>query len=246
MHVEVLLQQLNHTPLKINTKLMYLKLEEHDQDIKSAKEYIYHEMTSAGMKINENYISERAVVDYCNQYLIKKYSHNRPYYFDASEKFNVTDFQEHFPKEPLVNAYVMYRESYSLKKRYEAILKYEKNGYIQPIFSVNSAGSIYSSKPALQLPYADLALYLDCNFHHFETFEKALKAVSKAKEDSEIITVLRTTVFYRNFRYKQEKEKRRQEVITAIEAESPFMLLEPYYGEFTLEELGYSYQCSSL
>lgn len=246
MHVDELLQQLNRTPLKVNSKLMYLVLNDHDQIIKSAKEYIYQEMASAGMKVNANSISERAVVDYCNQYLIKKYSHNRPYYFDTNEKFNASAFQEHFPKEPLVNAYVMYRESYSLKKRHEALLKYEKNGYIQPILAVNSASSVYASKPALQLPYADLALYLDCNFHHFETLEKAMKAISNAKEDSEIITVIRTTVFYRNSRYKQEKEKRRQEVITEIEAESPFMVLEPYYGEFILEELGYSYQCPSL
>ena len=242
MHVEDLLQQLNRTPLKVNTELLSLVLKDQDQIIKSAKEYIYHEMTSAGMKINENYISERAVVDYCNQYLIKKYSHNRPYYFDANEKFNAPDFQKHFPKEPLVNAYVELRESHSLKKRYEAILKHEKNGYIQPTFSVNSALKIYASKPALQLPYADLALFLDCDFHYFETLEKAMKAVSNAKKDSEIITVIRTTVFYRNSCYKLEKEKRRQEIITMIESDLGFIPLEPYYEEFTLEELGYSYQ----
>lgn len=242
MIVESLLQLLNRTPLKINTKLMYLVLKEHDQAIKSAKEYIYHEMASAGMEINANSISERAVVDYCNQYLIKKYSQNKPYYFDAIEKFNVTAFQNHFPEEPLVNAYVIYRESLSLKRRYEDILKYEKNGYIQPTFAVNSALKIYASKPALQLPYADLALFLDCDFHYFETLEKAMKAVSNAKKDSEIITVIRTTVFYRNSCYKLEKEKRRQEIITMIESDLGFIPLEPYYEEFTLEELGYSYQ----
>lgn len=238
MDHEQLLHRLNNTPIKINAPLMRIKLNETNEAIARAKKYLHYKLSSVGIEQGED-ISDKIVVTYCNRYLVKKLSPNKPYHMGNNEKFSLETLKEHFPNETIVNTYLELRECLSLKKRYEAILKHEKNGYIQPTFAINASGSIYTAKPALQLPYPELAQYFDCNHYYFNSLQEAVKAVTNAKEDSEIIAIVRTTVFYRNARSKQEKEKRRQEIITMIEAEPEFMPLEPYYEEFTLDDLGY-------
>ena len=128
----------------------------------------------------------------------------------------------------------------SLRKRLEFLLKHVKDGYIQPTFAINSANSIYTSKPAIQIPHSDLAIYLDCDCHHFDSIEKAINAISKAKTGSEIITVIKKTVYFRTPKYFEEKERKRQEAIKVIN-EIDFIPLLSYYNEFELEYLGLSY-----
>lgn len=243
MNQSQLLHHLNNTPIKINAKLMQIKLREYEQTITRAKEYIRNKMASKGIGISNNCMSEQAVVNYCNEFLVWRFSQNKPYLYNDIEKFNLTTLQEHFPSEPFVNAYVAYRESLSLKKRYEAILKHERNGYVQPTFNINSAGSIYTSKPALLLPHHSLARYFDCNYHYFKTLDEAVNAIRNAKKDSYIVTVLKTTVYYRNSAYEQEKEKGKKTLLRKIEEgqKDPLILFSKKHYEFDLEYFGLSH-----
>ena len=218
---------------------MRIRLKEYDDTIRRAKEYIYDEMASVGIKVND-YMSEKSVVNYCNQYLVKRFTQNKPYHFDDKQKFNLITLKELFPSESLINAYIAYRECLSLKKRFESILKHEKNGYIQPTFAINSAGSIYTAKPALLLPHSELALYLNCDYYHFDTLDKAMNAILNAKADSEIITVIKKTVYFRNKKYLAEKEKKRHEAIKVMN-ENDFIPLLSYYDEFDFEYLGLNF-----
>jgi len=243
MNYDQLLHHLNNTPIKINAKLMRISLKNYNDTITKAKEYIYDKMVSKEIKIDNNYLSEKSVVNYCNQFLVWRYDKNKPYLLNNNEKFHPTTLQEHFPSESFVSAYIAYRECLSLKKRYEAILKHEKNGYIQPTFAINSAGSIYTSKPALPLRHQSLANYFDCNSHYFKTLDKAMEAIENAKEDSQIITVLKTTVYYRNSNYEQEKEQIKQAFLKEIEEgiNDPIILFFLEDHEFDLEYYGLSH-----
>ncbi|TSI02540.1 hypothetical protein [Lysinibacillus sp. BW-2-10] len=239
MDYEQVLHCLNNTRIKINTKLMQIKLKEYEDTITSATEYILDKMASVGIK-NIEHISEKSVVDYCNEYLVNTFTQNTPYHLNQNEQFNLIALKEHFPKESFVIAYLALREWLSLKKRYTSLLKHEKNGFIQPIFAVNSISSIYTAKPTLLLPHSDLALYLDCDCHHFNSLEEAMNVISNAKADSEIITVIKKTVYFRTPKYYEEKENKRQEAIKVMNR-IDFMPLFNYYDEFDLEYLDLSY-----
>jgi hypothetical protein len=237
MNQEELLQRLNQTPIKLHVELMKLRLRDFNSTIQSTEEFIKREMQSKGMDIGKDFMKEANIIKYINQHLINKYKGYNA--FDENKKIDLLELEERFPSEPFIIAYSYYRNCYSLKQRYEYILRHEKNGYIQPTFAINSKGNIYTSKPPLQLSQTHTKQSFDCDSFTFDSLEKATNAIKSAKEDTEIITVLKSTVYYRNNKYKQEKEKRRQDILKRIEEQCDFMPLEDYYDEFTLSDLGY-------
>jgi trans-2-enoyl-CoA reductase len=237
MNQDELLQRLNKTPIKLHVELMKLRLRDFNSTIQSTEEFIKREMQSKGMDIQKEFMKEANISKYINQHIINKYKGYEV--LDENMKIDLHVLEEMFPSEPLIIAYSYYRNCYSLKQRYEYILRHEKNGYIQPIYAINSIGNIYTSKPPLQLSQTHLKQSFDCDSFTFDSLEKAIKAIKNAKEDTEIITVLKSTVYYRNNKYKHEKEKRRQDILKMIDEQCSFMPLEAYYDEFTLEELGY-------
>ncbi|MQR93700.1 hypothetical protein [Fictibacillus phosphorivorans] len=236
MNQEELLLRLNNSPIKFHVELMKLHLREFKSFIQSSEEFIRQEMLTKGMNMQIDYMKEVNIIKYINEQLIKKYYGLQP--LNDNEKINLIHLEEMMPSEPFIEAYLSFRKNSSVKKRYESILAYEKNGFIQPTFALNSKGYIYTSKPALTLPQNHLERYFDCDSFKFESLEKAMKAIENAKVDTEIITILMATVYYKNEKYKYEKEKRRQAILSLINKECDFMPLEDYYDEFTLSDLG--------
>lgn len=236
LNEEQLLHRLNNNPLKVNTKLMELKLLRYAQDIWRKNEFIKVDMKDGGMNVEQDYMQDHHIIEYIN--LLNADKNSESYFADG--KLNLNILKEAFPSEPFVDTYLSYRKNVSLMKRLQSLLKHVKDGYIHPTFAINSANSIYTSKPAIQIPHADLALYLDCDFHHFNSIEEAMNAISKAKADSEIITVIKKTVYFRTPKYFEEKERKRQEAIKVIN-EIDFIPLLSYHDEFELEYLGLSY-----
>lgn len=236
MNQEQLLQRLNSTPLKVNVKLMELKINEYDENIWRTKTRVKEEMEEVGISLDKDYMKDKYIIEYINICQINEYSDSCFSY----GKIDLNALKEAFPNDYLVNNYLKYRENTSLKKRLESLLKHVKDGSIQPTFAINSANSIYTSKPAIQIPHADLALYLDCDLHHFDSLEEAMNAISNAKADSEIITVIKKTVYFRTPKYYEEKERKRQEAIKVID-ELTFMPILSYCDELELEYLGLSY-----
>jgi hypothetical protein len=237
MNQEELLHRLNKTPIKLHFELMKLRLRDFNSTIQSTEEFIKREMDSKGIEIGKDFMKEINIIQYINQHLINRYKGYEA--LDEKKKIDPNVLEEMFPSEPFIIAYSYYRNCYSLKQRYEYIMRHEKNCSIQPTFAINSKGNIYTSKPPLQLTQTHLKQSFDCDSFTFDSLEKAMKAIANAKEDTEIITVLKSTVYYRNNKYKQEKEKRRQDILKMIEEQCDFMPLEAYYDEFTLEQLGY-------
>lgn len=236
MNQEQLLQRLNNAPLNVNTKLMKLKLSEYRQDIVLAIERLKSELKSVGIYVEKDFMEPKNIVQYIQKYLTIKYG-DSPY---AKGEIQLNKLQEEFPNDILLYNFFDYKANTSLEKRLESLLKHVKDGCIHPTFAINSANSIYTSKPAIQIPHSDLALYLDCDFHHFNSLEDAMNAISNAKAYSEIITVIKKTVYFRTPKYFEEKERERQEAIEGIN-NLGFMPLISYISEFELEYLGLSY-----
>ena len=67
-----------------------------------------------------------------------------------------------------------------------------------------------------------------------------MNAISKAKADSEIISVIKKTVYFRTPKYFEEKERKRQEAIEGIN-KLDFIPIICYLSEVELEYLGLSY-----
>lgn len=233
-----LLQRLNTTPIKLHVELMKLHLQDFTFLIQSAETFIKEEMMKKGMLIGKKYMEEENIIKFINQFLIKN-PKDQTFLFN-NQRIDLALLKQIFPNEPFILAYSQFREYCSLKLRYESILKFENNGYIQPTFGINTKGNIYTFKPALLLPQSTLKQIFDCDSYTFSSLEKAMNAIENAKEDTEIITVLKSTVYFRNNKYKQEKEKRRHALIKFIEEQGAFILSDLYYEEFTLSELGYS------
>ncbi|MDQ0216665.1 hypothetical protein J2S13_003139 [Oikeobacillus pervagus] len=213
MNQEKLLQRLNSIPLNVNVKLMELKLNEYLENIWRASEWVKIELESIGLSVDEDFMETKNIVRYIKEYLIVKYRDARY----ANGEIQDNDLREEFPNDFLLGNFIDYKANISLRKRLESLLKHVKDGYIQPTFAINSANSIYTSKPAIQIPHSDLALYLDCDLHHFDSLEEAMNAISNAKADSEIITVIKKTVYFRTPKYYEEKERKRQEAIKVID-----------------------------
>jgi hypothetical protein len=236
MNQEQLLQQLNGTPLNINVKLMELMLKEHHYNLWWASGQVKIELQSFSISVDKDFMETKNIVRYIQEYLIAKYGDARY----AEGEIQVNELKEEFPNDYLLHNFFDYNTNTSLKIRLGSLLRHVKDGYIQPTFAINSANSIYTSKPAIQIPHSDLALYLDSDFHHFDSIEEAMNAISKAKADSEIITVIKKTVYFRTPKYYEEKERMRQEAIEEIN-NLGFMPLISYMSEFELEFLGLSY-----
>lgn len=236
----MLLERLNNTPIKVNSHLLKISIKNCKSVIKNAQEFIHSEMTSKGVKANNNFLSDQSITNYCNQFLISRYNHNEPYILEDNAKINLNKLTEHFPRESFVIAYIEYRKCLLLKKKYEAIIQHERDGYIQPKFSINSVGNVYTSKPALTLPHQFLNAIFDCKSHHFNTTEDAMAAIANAKGSSEIITVINKTVYYRNENYENEKELDKQVFIKQVEdGINDKLILFPFEDwEFELEFYG--------
>lgn len=236
MNEEQLLHHLNNNPLKVNTKLMELKLLRYAQDIWRKNEFIKVDMKEGGMKVEQGYMQDHHIIEYIN--LLYADKNSEPYFTNG--KIDLKVLKEAFPSEPLVDTYFSYRKNVALMKRLQSLLKHVKDGYIQPTFAINSANSIYTSKPAIQIPHSDLAMYLDCDYYHFDSLKDAIKAISNKKADSQIVTVIKKTVYFRNQKYLDEKEKEQQEALKIIN-EIDFIPLCSYYDDFDLEYLGLSH-----
>lgn len=217
MTYEMLLERLNNTPIKINPQLLKICIKDCISVIRDAEKFIRDEMISNGIKVDNNFMSEQSIINFCNQFFVRRYSNNTHYILEDNAKISLSKLSEHFPRESFVIAYIEYRKCLLLKKKYEAILQHERDGFIQPKFSINSVGNIYTSKPALTLPHQFLNAIFDCKSHHFNTTEDAMAAIANAKESSEIITVINKTVYYRNENYEKEKEMDRQAFIKHVE-----------------------------
>lgn len=233
LNKDELLQYLNKTPIKLNIGLIKEHLAETTWIIKRDSQNIISEMKSKTIQVKGDFIKESAIIEFIENHLD---SPNNEYIVNG--RISLAKLETAFPCNPFVSTYLNYRRGISLKQKLELLLEHENNGTIQPSFFFNSADSIYT-KPALQIPYWSLAQYFDCDYYSFSSFKDLIRAVSNAKIDSEIITVIRKTVFYRNANYKKDKEKRRQKILKMIKEQYDFIPLESYYEEFTLEELGY-------
>lgn len=237
MNYEQLLAQLNSTPIKIKTDLMKLKLRDHKDTLKSARKYIKEQMVLKGSKIEEIPLNNTSMIQFINQYVVDPLKGQKK--LDPAQKISKQALKESYPESMFVYAYTLAIECYSLIKGYEIVLKHAKDGFIQPKFTF-SAGKIYTSSPSLQLPHSELSLFFDCDSYYFHSLEDARRAIENAKPDSQIITVNKTTIYYRNNRYEGEKEKRRQAILKEIGYDQyDFLPLDDYYGEFTLKELGF-------
>jgi hypothetical protein len=231
MDTNQLINFLNKTPIKVNTGLIKVYLSEHYMSMKQAEGHLLYEMLSKGFELDWKNLNDSEKNRLINRYFQEQYS--------IRDQINFHELKKAFPEESDISTWLWYQKEQSLLKRHQLLLTHEKNGYIQPKFAINSAGSIYTAKPSLQLPYLTLSQFFDCDFLTFDSLSKATKAISNAKKDSEIISVIRTTVFYRNIYYKKEKEKRKQRIIEEISKEPDFMPLERSYDGFTLQQLGY-------
>jgi len=237
MNQEQLLQQLNSTPLNVNVKLMELMLEEYTYNLWWTSGQAKIELQSVGISVDKDFMETKNIVRYIQEYLIAKYGDARY----ANGEIQVNELREEFPNDFLLGNFIDYKANTSLRKRLESLLKHVKDGYILPTFAINSANSIYTFKPAIQIPHSDLAIYLDCDYFHFYSLEDAIRAISNKKADSQIITVIKKTVYYRNQKYLEKKEKKRQEALKIINELPEFMPLFSYYDDFDLEYLGLSH-----
>lgn len=183
-------------------------------------------------------LNEEFVVDYINKHLnpvIETPLLNQG-------RLDQKELEKAFPDDFIILTYLSYKRENSLIRRYTSLLNQLENGYIQPLFSINSASSIYTAKPSIQIPHADLALFLDCDCHHFDTLEEAINALSNAKGDLELITVIKKTVYFRNEKYRHKKEDKRQEVLNKYnKSDHDFIPFVSYYNEVELEWLGLSH-----
>lgn len=236
MNEEQLLQRLNHTTLAVNGNLIKLKIQDCHERMRFLEARIKDEMKLAGMRIGEDFMEERYIIEYINWYLLAK--DDDPLFLNG--KINLNVLWDNFSNDSLIRSYLSYRKHNSRIKQKETLLKQIKDGCIQPKFAINSAGSVYTAKPSFQIPHSDLAYYFDCTYYHFDSLEKAMKAIANAKKDTEIVTVIKKTVYYRNTKYFEEKEKRRQELIKEAQ-KNDFIPLICYSDECELEYLGLSY-----
>lgn len=236
MNKEQLLQRLNHTPLAVNENLIKLKIQDCHEWMQIPEGRVKDEMKLASMRVGEDFMEEKYIIEYINRYLLDK--DDAPLFLNG--KINLNVIRDNFSNDSLINSYLYYRKYKSRIKQNETLLKQIKDGCIQPKFAINSAGSIYTAKPSLQIPHDDLACYFDCTYYHFDSLERAMKAIANAKKDTEIVTVIKKTVYYRNTKYFDEKEMRRQEVIKEAQ-NNDFIPLICYSDECELEYLGLSY-----
>lgn len=236
MNQDQLLHRLNNTPLKVNQKLMELKLLLYTQDIWRNNEFIKIDIKEGGMNVEQDYIQDHHIIEYIN--LLNADKNSKPYFADGKIDLNI--LKEAFPSEPFVDTYFSYRKNVSLMKRLQSLLKHVKDGCIHPTFAINSANSIYTFKPAIQISHSDLAMYLDCDYYHFHSLKDALKAISNKRAGSQIITVVKKTVYFRNQKYLEKMTKKRQEALKIIN-EIDFIPLCSYYDDFDLEYLGLSH-----
>lgn len=221
MNQEQLLQRLNSTPLNVNVKLMELMLGEYNYNSWWTSSQVKIELQSVGISVDKHFMETKNIVRYIQEYLIAKYGDARY----ANREIQVDELGKEFPNDFILGDFNKYKANISLKKRFQSLLKHAKDEYIQP---------------AIQIPHYNLAMYLDCDYYHFDSLKDAIKAISNKKADSQIVTVIKKTVYFRNQKYLDKREKEQQEALKIIN-EIDFIPLCSYYDDFDLEYLGLSY-----
>lgn len=189
MEKDQLLVLLNRKPLEIDMSFIERQIAEKVAEMKKLEGKILDFIASYKITIAENFATDR---------FQKWFLNNKMFKSNRVVKISVRLLEELYAetKQEYFLILLQYRKLNDSLKRYQLLRdSIDADGKIQPEFSINSAQSIYTSKPALVFSIQELEQILKAQSYYCETLDEALKFVSSTS--NELIAIIKTTIYFR-------------------------------------------------
>lgn len=236
MNQEELLKMLNNTPITIDVELIKNNIAHYEDEANRYAGFVKEGMKLKRFKTTKDPLSESAIMEYVTQKLVTRRELNEVF----GKRINYRIFEKWFTNpskdqgsdhygDEVTLYYFYYYKVKREKQRLESILKHVIDGKIQPTFNINSAGILYTSKPAIQFSPRELEGLFNCKSFTMKSLDDVAKAVANKKGNSTILAVINTTVYFTNGKEEEETLKQQAEIDQLIE-ESPYIPLNTWIG----------------